>query len=125
MERQMTKFLNKWTRKFHRWIAIPMILIIPIAVIAKFTGGAFHLPRQIEQLQSILMLLLVISGAYLYLVPYIARWQRGRRAKAQVAVRVPVAKSDLSETEIQSGGRYHPDHHYAARQIEVKEGAAP
>ena len=80
----MTKFFNKWSRKFHRWIAIPTIIIIPIAVVAKFTGdGTEHLPFQIEQFQSILMLLLVISGSYLYLIPYITKWQRNRRKKAQ------------------------------------------
>ena len=79
----MKKFFNKWTRKFHRWIAIPTIIIIPIAVISKFTGsGTEHLPLQIEQLQSILMLLLVISGSYLYLVPYFTKWNRNRSKKS-------------------------------------------
>ena len=82
----MTKFFNKWARKFHRWIAIPTLIIIPIAVIMKFTGdGLNHLPPQIEQLQSLLMLLLVISGAYLYLIPYILKRQRERRKIAQEA----------------------------------------
>lgn len=81
----MTKFLNKWTRLFHRWIAVPMIVLIPIAVIAKFTGdGAEHLPLQLEQFQSILMMLLVISGTYLYLLPYIVRWQRNQRRRTKV-----------------------------------------
>lgn len=78
----MKKFFNKWTRKFHRWIAVPTIIIIPIAVISKFSGsGTEHLPLQIEQLQSILMLLLVISGSYLYLIPYFTKWVRNRSNK--------------------------------------------
>ncbi len=82
----MTKFFNKWTRIIHRWFALPTLILIPLAVIAKFTGdGAEHLPPQIEQFQSILMLLLAISGAYLYLVPYIAKWTRNKRKKANVA----------------------------------------
>ena len=82
----MTKFFNKWTRKIHRWIAVPTAILIPIAVILKFSGGAVgHLPPQLEQFQSILMLLLAISGAYLLLVPYIAKQQRKRRKKAQAA----------------------------------------
>jgi protein-S-isoprenylcysteine O-methyltransferase Ste14 len=80
----MTKFLNKWTRKIHRWIAIPTAILIPIAVILKFTGDTSqHFPPQIEQFQSILMLLLAISGTYLFLITYIAKWQRSRRKKAQ------------------------------------------
>jgi len=82
----MTKFFNKWTRKFHRWIAVPTVIIIPLAVIAKFSGDSSeHLPPQLEQFQSILMLLLVISGTYLYLIPYIVKGQRKRRKKAQEA----------------------------------------
>ncbi|MEA3337565.1 MAG: hypothetical protein U9R25_16840 [Chloroflexota bacterium] len=84
----MTKFLNKWTRIIHRWIAVPTAILIPIAVILKFTGDATqHLPPQLEQFQSILMLLLAISGAYLFLVPYIAKQQRERRKKAQAATK--------------------------------------
>lgn len=80
----MSKFFNKWTRIFHRWIAVPTLIIIPLAVIAKFTGdGAEHLPPQLEQFQSILMLLLAISGAYLYLIPYIAKQKRNKRKKAK------------------------------------------
>ena len=82
----MTKFFNKWTRVLHRWFALPTIILIPLAVIAKFTGdGAEHLPPQIEQFQSILMLLLAISGAYLYLLPYIAKRKRNKRKKAKIA----------------------------------------
>ena len=79
----MKKFFNKWTRKFHRWIAVPTIIIIPLAVISKFSGsGEEHLPFQVEQLQSILMLLLVISGSYLYLIPYFTKWVRNRSKKS-------------------------------------------
>jgi len=86
----MSKFFNKWTRIFHRWIALPTLIIIPLAVLAKFTGdGAEHLPPQLEQFQSILMLLLAISGAYLYLIPYIAKRKRNKRKQAQQATVMP------------------------------------
>ena len=82
----MTKFFNKWSRIFHRWIALPTLIIIPWMLIMKFTSDSEqHLPPQIEQIQSILMLLLTISGAYLYLVPYISKWNRNRRKKAKQA----------------------------------------
>jgi hypothetical protein len=35
----MTKFLNKWFRQIHRWIAIPTALLIPIALIIKLIGN--------------------------------------------------------------------------------------
>ncbi|KAA3661826.1 MAG: hypothetical protein DWQ04_15245 [Chloroflexi bacterium] len=82
----MTKFFNNWTRKCHRWIALPTLILIPLAVIAKFAGDSvWHLPPQAEQFQSILMLLLAISGAYMYLLPTISKWQRNQRKKAKAA----------------------------------------
>jgi hypothetical protein len=67
----MKAFFIMWTRKFHWWIAVPTVIIIPLVVISKFSrAGTEHLPPQIEVFQSILMLLLVISGSYLYLIPY-------------------------------------------------------
>jgi len=78
----MNKFFNNCTRKFHRWLAVPTVIIIPLAVISIFSAsGAELLPPQLEQFQSILMLLLVISGSYLYLVPYITKWNRNRIKK--------------------------------------------
>ena len=82
----MSRFFNKWTRVFHRWIALPTLILIPLAVISKFSSGKGFLPPQAEQFQSLLMLLLAISGAYLYLLPYIAKWKRNRR-KARAAAK--------------------------------------
>ncbi len=82
----MSKSWNKWSRKFHRWIAIPTLILIPLAVISKFSGTIKHLPPQVEKFQSILMLLLAISGAYLYLIPYIAKRKRDKRKKNQITV---------------------------------------
>lgn len=41
------------------------------------------------------MLLLVSSGTYLYLSPYIAKWQRGRREKAKIAAQSAVVREEL------------------------------
>ncbi|MCF6277614.1 MAG: hypothetical protein L3J16_02550 [Anaerolineales bacterium] len=84
----MAKFFNKWTRIIHRWFALPTLILIPMAVIAKFTGGTELLPPQLEQFQSVLMLLLAISGAYLYLIPYIAKRNRDKRRSRKVKATV-------------------------------------
>ncbi len=76
----MFQTLNKWTRTFHRWIALPTLVLIPLAVITKFTVPGEHLPPQVERFQSVLMLLLALSGAYLYVLPY---WARRRRRAAR------------------------------------------
>jgi len=74
----MTKILAKWLRKFHRWIAVPTALAIPIAFIIKLIGDPKLVAtwEKFEKLPSILILVMALTGAYLYLLPYIVKWQR-------------------------------------------------
>ncbi len=78
----MTKFLNKWFRQIHRWIAIPTALLIPTALIIKLIGNpevvAFW--EKWDKLPSVLMLFMAITGAYLYLLPYIVKNQRKQKS---------------------------------------------
>jgi len=81
----MTKVLAKWTRKFHRWIAVPTALLFPL----RFVILLAHNPQwsemwqKFENLPSILMLVMSLTGAYLILLPYIVKWQRKRKAPVQ------------------------------------------
>jgi len=91
------KFWNKWLRKSHRWLAIPMLILIPISLILKLTGNGAVIASipQWEALQSLLILFLALSGAYLYFLPYLNKWKRNRR---QARVRVPINKQTQQET---------------------------
>ena len=90
----MTKFFNKWLRKIHRWLAVPTAILIPTAMVIKFSGRPEWqvLLKQFESIQSLLMLTLAISGAYLYLLPYITKAQRNKRRKAKAAKLATVTK---------------------------------
>ncbi len=89
----MTKFLNKWFRKFHRWIAIPTALLIFAAVAIKLFGN----PQinaaweKLDKIPSILMLVMAISGAYLFLLPYIVKEQRKKRTGSPSVGKPPAA----------------------------------
>jgi membrane protein DedA with SNARE-associated domain len=85
----MTKFLNKWFRKFHRWMAVPTAILIPIAVFIKYSGNPSwqSVLKQFDKVQSPMMLILALTGTYLYLLPYIVKWQRKQRKKNAVRVR--------------------------------------
>lgn len=76
----MTKFLSKWFRKFHRWIAVPTALAIPVAFIIKLIGDPQIVAawERLDKIPSILMLIMAISGAYLFLLPYIIKAKRKR-----------------------------------------------
>jgi hypothetical protein len=73
--------LNKWFRKLHRLIAVPTALAIPVAVIIKLLGDPQTVAtwERLDKLPSVLMLVMAISGAYLFLLPYIVKGQRKRR----------------------------------------------
>lgn len=77
----MTKILAKWFRKFHRWIAVPTALAIPAALIIKLIGDPKlkGIWEKIDNLPSFLMLIMAISGAYLFLLPYIVKGQRKKK----------------------------------------------
>ena len=77
----MTKWLAKWLRKFHRWIAIPTAIAIPGVLIIKLIGNSKLMEawEKIDRIPSILMLIMALSGAYLFLIPYIAKGQRKKR----------------------------------------------
>ena len=77
----MTKWLTKWLRKFHRWIAVPTAIAIPTALIIKLVGNPklVDLWEKLDKIPSILMLIMALSGAYLYLLPYIVKAQRKKR----------------------------------------------
>ena len=80
----MTKFFSKWFRKFHRWIAVPTALAIPAALIIKLVGEPQLVAawEKYDKIPSILMLIMAISGAYLFLLPYIVKGQRKKKQNA-------------------------------------------
>ncbi len=83
----MTKFLNKWLRKSHRWFSVPTFLSIPLMLFVKLTKGAyFILPPEIEMAQQLLIFYLALSGAYLYFIPYIVKSQRKKHKKANATL---------------------------------------
>lgn len=78
----MNKVLSKWLRKIHRWIAVPTALAIPAAVVIKLLGSQelVDLWERWDKIPSLLMLAMAISGAYLFLLPYLVKAQRRKQA---------------------------------------------
>ena len=68
----MNKFLNKWLRKFHRWLVLPFIALLLTVI---FTRGT-ALGDNAQRIQAMLMIIMAISGAYLWVLPYWTKWKR-------------------------------------------------
>lgn len=71
----MSKFLRKYVRKLHRWLAIPSVALILIVLLARGTSFGYDAQR----FQQILMLSMAITGLYLLVLPWWTKWQRRER----------------------------------------------
>ena len=70
---------NKWIRQFHRWLSIVFTVAVIINIIAlmqeqsaMWVGIAALIP----------LILLLISGLYLFALPYAAKWRNKRNTSA-------------------------------------------
>ena len=74
----MSKFLNKYVRKSHRWLALPFVVLIIALLLTRNTSAGFAVQRA----QQILMLVMAVSGLYLFVLPWWTKWRRRERSKA-------------------------------------------
>lgn len=66
-----------WIRPFHRWVSIAFT----VAVIANFVAMAQgEPPAWITYSPLPPLALLLLTGLYLFALPYVTRWRRGRDA---------------------------------------------
>ncbi|HEY0662146.1 MAG TPA: hypothetical protein VGD21_12605 [Lysobacter sp.] len=66
---------NKWIRQFHRWVAV----VFTLTVIATFIALAQEKPVVwVSYVPLLPLALLVVTGLYLFVLPYATRWRSGR-----------------------------------------------
>jgi hypothetical protein len=69
--------MSKWIRQFHRWVAV----VFTLTAIANFVdmavrpGGA---PGLVTYSPLPPLFLLLVSGLYLFALPYVTKWQSSR-----------------------------------------------
>jgi len=67
---------NKWVRQTHRWLSIAFtvgVIFNTIAVVLKKYAAWMGL------LAGVPLALLLLTGLYLFVLPYAAKWRSGRR----------------------------------------------
>ena len=68
---------NVWMRQIHRWVSVAFTL----TVIANFIALAQGTPPPWVTYSPLLPLaLLLLTGLYLFVLPYATKWRTGRRA---------------------------------------------
>jgi len=73
---------NKWIRLIHRWLS----LALTVGMIINFVAVLLHRYTNTLGLLAVLPLaLLFLTGVYLYVVHYAAKWRSTRRATSTAA----------------------------------------
>ena len=68
---------SKWIRQFHRWVAI----VFTLSVIVTFIVLAQEKPAVwVSYVPLFPLALLLITGLYLFVLPYVSRWRSGQSA---------------------------------------------
>jgi membrane protein YdbS with pleckstrin-like domain len=68
--------LSAWIRWFHRWIAI----VFTMTVVANFAALAFgEPPAWVTYSPLAPLFLLLATGLYMFVLPYVVRWNGQRR----------------------------------------------
>jgi heme A synthase len=71
--------MNKWIRQFHRWVS----MIFTLSVIATFVALSQEKSAVwVSYVPLFPLALLLLTGLYLFALPYIAKW-RGRSTVGQ------------------------------------------
>lgn len=70
---------NAWIRQIHRWVSVAFT----VSVIVTFIALAQKKPLVwVGYVPLAPLALLLVTGLYLFVLPYLGRWRSGRRADA-------------------------------------------
>ncbi len=67
---------NKWVRQIHRWLS----LAFTVAVVVNIVERGRQPPVWVYLLALVALGLLLLTGLYLFILPYLSRSRSGRRA---------------------------------------------
>ena len=67
---------NKWVRQTHRWLSIAFTVAVIVNIVAVVQG---KYTNRMGLLAVFPLALLLLTGLYLFVLPYAAKWRSGRR----------------------------------------------
>jgi hypothetical protein len=76
---------NKWVRQTHRWLSIAITVGIVVNFVAVMRGKYTF---WVGLLALLPLALLLLTGLYLFVLPYASKWDGGRRARHEIGARV-------------------------------------
>jgi hypothetical protein len=70
---------NKWVRQVHRWVCIAFTVAVIVNIVAYGQGEP---AIWVGLLALVPLALLLLTGLYLFVLPYADKWRSGRRTSA-------------------------------------------
>jgi hypothetical protein len=67
--------MNYWIRQTHRWVSIAFTLTVIANIVVLSIGGG-QPPNWVTYSPLLPLALLLLTGLYLFALPYAARWRR-------------------------------------------------
>lgn len=68
---------NRWIRQTHRWLSIALTVAVIINGVAVAQG---KYTNKLGLMAVAVLALMWITGMYLFVLPYVARWRSGRHS---------------------------------------------
>ena len=69
---------SQWIRQFHRWVSIVFTLTVVANFVDMARSGGQMEPTWITYSPLPPLLLLMLTGLYMFVLPYATRWRSGR-----------------------------------------------
>jgi len=66
---------NKWIRQIHRWLSVAFTLAVTVNIVAVLQK---RYTNTLGLLAVLPLALLFVSGLYLFVLPYAAKWRSAR-----------------------------------------------
>ena len=86
----MNSFSSNWIRQFHRWLSIAFTITVVVNFVVRAQGEPAN---WITYSPLLPLALLLLTGLYLFVLPYVTKW---RAHKARQAIQSVRAASDGS-----------------------------
>ena len=74
---------NIWIRQTHRWLSIAFTVTVIANFVVLARGGGTS-PNWITYSPLVPLAFLLLTGLYMFVLPYATRWRSGRRAGSRL-----------------------------------------
>lgn len=71
--------MNRWIRQIHRWVAVVFTITVIANIVALVMGKQEQPPGPLTYSPLLPLFMLMLTGLYMFVLPYATRWRAGRR----------------------------------------------